>query len=137
VDEVGGVKRKDVQRLAAELVDGIEQMRRDLALRDAQVQQLIAQRNELWAELRAERDAKRPRKLSVWGFFSLTEARQEAVREWLTANAIDWKNTTEVRWDDDHIEFDYIEGLGSGAPIDELAYRTKTVPHVVKSEELL
>ena len=34
------MKRKDVQRLAAELVDGIEQMRRDLALRDAQVQQL-------------------------------------------------------------------------------------------------
>jgi hypothetical protein len=65
------VKRKDVQRLAAELVDGIEQMRRDLALRDAQVQQLTAERDEL----RAERDAKRPRKLSVWGFFSLTEAR--------------------------------------------------------------
>jgi hypothetical protein len=51
------VKRKDVQRLAAELVDGIEQMRRDLALRDAQVQQLIAQRNELWAELDAKRRA--------------------------------------------------------------------------------
>jgi hypothetical protein len=47
VDEVGGVKRKDVQRLAAELVDGIEQMRRDLALRDAQVQQLTAERDEL------------------------------------------------------------------------------------------
>ena len=37
------MKRKDVQRLAAELVDGIEQMRRDLALRDAQVQQLTAE----------------------------------------------------------------------------------------------
>ncbi len=124
------MKRKDVQRLAAELVDGIEQMRRDLALRDAQVQQLTAERDEL----RAERDAKRPHKLSVWGFFSLTEARQEAIREWLTANAIDWENATEVRWDDDHIEFDYIEGLGSGAPIDELDYGTKTVPHVVKPE---
>lgn len=32
------MKRKDVQRLAAELVGGIEQLRRDLALRDAQVQ---------------------------------------------------------------------------------------------------
>jgi hypothetical protein len=41
------MKRKDVQRLAAELVDGIEQMRRDLALRDAQVQQLTAERDEL------------------------------------------------------------------------------------------
>jgi hypothetical protein len=129
------MKRKDVQRLAAELVDGIEQMRRDLALRDAQVQQLTAERAELRAELRAERDAKRPRKLSVWGFFSLTEARQEAVREWLTANAIDWENATEVRWDDDHIEFDYIEGIDMS--LDELAYGTKTVPHVVKPEGLL
>ena len=41
------MKRKDVQRLAAELVDGIEQLRRDLALRDAQVQQLPAERDEL------------------------------------------------------------------------------------------
>ena len=37
------MRRKDVQRLAAELVDGIEQLRRDLALRDAQVQQLTAE----------------------------------------------------------------------------------------------
>ena len=45
------MKRKDIQHLAAELVDGIEQLRRDLALRDAQVQQLTAERDRLRAEI--------------------------------------------------------------------------------------
>lgn len=47
------VKRKDVQRLAAELVDGIEQLRHDLALRDAQVQQLTAEVSMLRAAMGA------------------------------------------------------------------------------------
>lgn len=45
------MKRKDVQRLAAELVDGIEQMRRELAMKDAQVQQLTAKADHVWAAL--------------------------------------------------------------------------------------
>ena len=47
------MKRKDVQRLATELVDGIEQLRRDLALRDAQVQQLTAEVSMLRATMAA------------------------------------------------------------------------------------
>ena len=49
------MKRKDIQRLAAELVDGIEQLRRDLALRDAQVQQLTAERDRLRADVQQVR----------------------------------------------------------------------------------
>ena len=49
------MKRKDIQHLAAELVDGIEQLRRDLALRDAQVQQLTAERDRLRADVQQVR----------------------------------------------------------------------------------
>jgi hypothetical protein len=45
------VKRKDVQRLAAELVDAIDTMRREMASKDAVVQWQAAVIAELRADL--------------------------------------------------------------------------------------
>ena len=52
----GGVKRKDVQRLALELVDAINEMRREMAAQDALVQWQVAEIAELKLRLRAAGD---------------------------------------------------------------------------------
>lgn len=43
-------KRKDIQRLAHELVDGVDQFRRELAVADARVQQQSAEIERLRAD---------------------------------------------------------------------------------------
>jgi hypothetical protein len=45
------VKRKDVQRLAHELCDGVDELRNELAMRDAQVQVLAGEVARLRAEI--------------------------------------------------------------------------------------
>ena len=47
------MKRKDVQRLALELVDAINDMRREMAAQDALVQWQVAEIAELKRRLRA------------------------------------------------------------------------------------
>lgn len=68
------MKRKDVQRLAAELVDGIEQLRRDLALRDAQVQQLTAEVERLRRLRDSDEEARLRDADETW--LALAEARR-------------------------------------------------------------
>jgi len=50
------VKRKDVQRLAHELVDAITAMRHEMAHQDATIQQQAAEIDELKRRLRAAGD---------------------------------------------------------------------------------